>query len=76
MEHVPHRRRAVIFRTLIKPRALTFAHFLCALYTHLMFVEVLQMEKNSHFVEFEMLSSDWFGSFLTAFPQNIHIKEQ
>ena len=46
------------FSNIYKPQALIFSNSLCELYIHLIFVEVLQMEKNSHFAEFEVLSYD------------------
>ena len=39
------------FSNISKPLALIFSNILWELYIHLIFVEVLQMEKNSHFVE-------------------------
>ena len=57
------------FSNIYKPQALIFLNFLCELYIHLIFVEVLQLEKNSHFVEFEVLSC---GCGLALYWQLFH----
>ena len=44
------------FSNIYKPQASIFFKCLCEFCVHLIFVEVLQMEKNSHFIEFEVLS--------------------
>ena len=58
------------FSNMYKPQALIFSNSLCELYIHLIFVEALQMEKNSHFAEFEVLSYGcgfhWTGSNVTC----------
>ena len=44
------------FSNIYEPQALISSNFKCELYIHLFFAEALEMEKNSHFVEFEVLS--------------------